>query len=89
MLSASPQEHYNFMDFMDAQVHRIEVDKWCRGEQQHSDPGDVFVMDWVYENAKSFRDDWQISLCKDCVKHRECGYYALSACDNFEKMEWN
>lgn len=68
-------------DFMEVQVHRIEIDKWCQGERQHSDPGDDFIIDWVYENAKTFRDEWTISLCKTCALQRECGYYALSACD--------
>ncbi len=68
---------------MNAQVHRIDVDKWCQGERQHSDPGNEFVMDWVYDNAKKFRDEWNISICKMCSTHRECGYYALSACENY------
>ncbi len=70
-------------DFMEAQVHRIEIDKWCQGERQESDPGDEFILDWVYDNAKDFRDDWQISLCQSCASLRDCGYYALSACENF------
>ena len=83
MLSASPQDHY---EFMKVQVHRIEIDKWCQGERQHSDPGDGFIIDWVYTNAKSFRDEWQNSLCKHCINHRECGYYALCSCDNYIQM---
>jgi len=86
MTSASPEFQKNFMD---AQVHRIEVDKWCQGELQHSDPGEDFIIDWVYTNAKLFRDEWQKSLCQTCVYHRDCGYLALSECDNYIKMEWN
>jgi len=90
MLSASPDiDVIHQIDFMEAQVRRIEVDKWCQGERQHSDPGEDFVIDWVYANAKKFRDEWQHSLCQHCIRHRECGYYALSACNNFEQMEWN
>ena len=74
---------YDEKDFMEAQIHRIEIDKWVQGEVQHSDPGEEFVLDWVYQNAKVFRDSWQISLCKDCDNLRNCGHYALSACDGF------
>lgn len=74
-------------DFMEAQIHRIEIDKWVQGERQHSDPGNRFVMDWVYENAKEFRDDWNMSVCKTCSFHRECGYYAKSECERYLEME--
>jgi len=76
---------YDEYDFMEAQVHRIEVDKWVQGERQHSDPGNDYVIDWVYNNAKWFRDCWQTSLCKDCNNLRCCGYNALSACDGFDR----
>ena len=72
-------------EFMDVQIHKIEIDKWVQGEIQDSDPGDEFVQDWVYENAKHFRDDWNISLCKDCSLHRDCGWHVLSACDQYEQ----
>ena len=74
-------------DFMDAQIHRIEIAKWVQGERQHSDPGNEFVLDWVYHNAKKFRDDWHISLCKDCDNHRDCGWHAISACDGYSERE--
>ncbi len=79
---------YDEHDFMEAQIHRIEVDKWEQGVFQHSDPGEDYVLDWVYHNAKEFRDGWQISLCKDCGNLRECGHNALSACDGFYKGEF-
>ena len=77
---------YDQKDFMEAQVHRIEIDKWVQGERQHSDPGEVFIVDWVYGNAKKFRYEWQCSCCQDCHSHRECGYNALSACDYYKRM---
>ena len=80
---------YDQKDFMEAQIHRIEIDKWVQGENQHSDPGEEFVIDWVYDNAKKFRDEWRISCCKDCANHRDCGWNAVSACDNFYERECN
>ena len=74
-------------EFMEAQVHRIEVDKWCQGEMQHSDPGEEFVLDWVYHNAKIFRDDWNNSVCQNCSRLRDCGYLVLSACSGYKEME--
>ena len=75
-------------DFLDAQIHRIEVDKWCQGERQHSDPGEDYVLDWVYQNAKQFRDDWNMSLCQTCSNQRKCGHNVLSACDQYQEMEY-
>ena len=73
-------------DFMKAQVHRIEIDKWCQGERQHSDPGEEYVMDWVYNNAKRFRNDWDGSACQTCSNHRQCGWKALYVCDLYDEM---
>ena len=73
-------------EFMKTQVHRIEIDKWCQGERQLSDPGEVYIMDWVYCNAKNFRDDWNMSVCKGCSNLRQCGYNVLSACDGYEEV---
>lgn len=44
-------------EFMKAQVHQIEVDKWLQGERQGSDPGDAFVKQWIKDNAAQFRKD--------------------------------
>ena len=74
---------YDEHEFMEVQVHKIQVDKWTQGERQLSDPGEQYIFDWIYRNAKQFRDSWQIALCKDCSYVRECGYYSLSACDKF------
>jgi hypothetical protein len=75
----------NEKEFMCVQVHRIDVDKWCQGVRQNSDPGEVYIIDWVYSNAKKFRDDWNNSICQGCSNHRDCGYLALSACENYTK----
>ena len=77
----------NEYEFMKAQVHRIDVDKWCQGVNTHCDPGEVYIIDWVYCNAKKFRDDWNNSVCKSCSNLRNCGHMALSACGGFSEME--
>jgi hypothetical protein len=74
-------------EFMKAQVHRIDVDKWCQGVNNHYDPGEVYIIDWVYSNAKKFRDDWNNCLCKNCSNLRECGHMALSVCERFLEVE--
>ena len=73
----------NEYEFMKVQVHKIDIDKWCQGVQINSDPGEKYVVDWVYSNTKKFRDDWDNSVCKNCPNHRDCGYLALSACENY------
>ena len=77
----------NQREYMEAQIHRIEVDKWCQSERQCSDPGDDFIIDWVHINAVQFREDWDQSLCKDCLRLRQCGYNVLSACCGFAKVD--
>ena len=79
---------YDEHEFMEVQIHKIQVDKWTQGERQCCDPGDTFIMDWIYCNASTFRDSWQVSLCKDCLNVRECGYYSLSACNNFHRRDF-
>lgn len=73
----------NEYDFMKVQVHKINVDKWCQGVVINSDPGDVYVTDWVCNNAQKFRDDWNNSVCQNCSNLNNCGYLTLSACDHY------
>jgi len=73
-------------EFMLVQVHKIDIDKWCQGVQINSDPGETYIVDWVYNNAKKFRYDWNCSVCQNCSNHNDCGYLALSACENYLKV---
>ena len=41
------------LEFMKAQIHRIDVDKWCEGVNKNYDPGEVYVVDWVYTDTNS------------------------------------
>ena len=69
--------------FMRAQIKKIENDKWFEGEYINRDPGDDFIVDWIYHNAKMFRYSWDISLCKSCSNCRDCGFNAVSACETY------
>lgn len=45
-------------EFMDAQIKKIEVDKWLEGERIGRDPGDEYVKKWIREEAAKFRKKW-------------------------------
>lgn len=49
-----------FKEFMAAQKDAIEVAKWLLGEKLGRDPGQEFVLQWIRENGKAFRDNWNI-----------------------------
>lgn len=71
------------LEFMKAQIHRIDVDKWCEGVDNHYDPGELYIREWVYTNAQQFRDDWNNSVCQNCSNLNNCGYLTLSACGDY------
>lgn len=55
MSGMSDEEH---KEFMDAQIKKIEVDKWLEGERIGRDPGDEYVKKWIREEAAKFRKKW-------------------------------
>lgn len=69
--------------FLQTEIKKIEIDKWIEGIKRHNDPGNEFVLDWVSANAKEFREHWDNSKCKCCLKCCECGYNVVSACDGY------
>jgi len=69
--------------FLAAERKAIEVAKWLKGVEIHSDPGNGFVYDWVESFAREFRDRWPSSKCKDCI--RDCAYECKSFCDKYER----
>lgn len=75
----------NYEKFKKIQIERIEKEKWIEGEATSSDLGDLFIMDWIYNNAKMFRDQWNNSLCKNCLNCFICGYNVISACDIYQE----
>lgn len=50
--------HEEHKEFMDAQIKKIEVDKWLEGERIGRDPGDEYVKKWIREEAAKFRKKW-------------------------------
>ena len=77
-----PQKDYIFVE-----IRRIEIDKWCQGERQCSDPGHEFVKEWVKINAENFRTAWDDSLCQNCENMFDCGHNVVSACDDYNEKE--
>lgn len=69
--------------FLQAEIRAIEIAKWRRGEEIHSDPGEGYVTKWVEQFAKEFRDRWPDSKCATCVC--ECGYECKSFCDQYRE----
>lgn len=55
MSEMTNEEH---KEFMDAQIKKIEVDKWLEGERIGRDPGEEYVKKWIREEAAKFRKKW-------------------------------
>jgi hypothetical protein len=70
--------------FMHVQKRKIEIDKWCEGAGQGSDPGREYVAAWILSHAEWFRMAWEQSLCRFCMKWSNCGYRVCRRCTTFE-----
>jgi len=70
---------------MHIQIKKIDIDKWNEGCRINKDPGKEFVISWIEKNADWFRNAWNSSQCKSCLKWRECGYLLTKDCQNFEE----
>lgn len=73
--------------FMKIQRKKIEIDKWCEGCASQYDPGNQYVFEWIFENAKWFRQSWEQSWCVSCQLSEECGYNVLKECDRYKKID--
>lgn len=49
----------NFKDFMQAQVHEIEVFKWIESEKVGRDLGQEAITGWIKTYARTFRESWE------------------------------
>ena len=56
-------------EFMDAQIKKIEVDKWLEGERIGRDPGDEYVKKWIRERAAKFRKEWSEEETHTAMKY--------------------
>jgi len=72
-----------FIKYIECQKNKIEIDKWCKGTEIKNDPGDGFIISWINDNAKWFRDAWEISDCKECSKWQKCGWKVEKGCNNY------
>jgi hypothetical protein len=64
---------------------KIEVDRFFEGIHRQHDPRDDgnYDLDWIIKNAADFSIRWRNSLCKGCLKVKECGFNLLTECNNF------
>ena len=75
-----------FQKFMEVQIHKINVDKWCEGEKIHRDPGRDYIFSWIKINGQRFRILYETSLCKTCVNWKRCGYLVLQKCNDYGEV---
>jgi hypothetical protein len=70
--------------FVNVQIKKIEIEKWCEGVRLKRDPGKQYILNWIFSNAASFRMAWEQSLCKGCQHSDQCGYLVQTQCDMYE-----
>jgi len=73
-------------EYLKAQKKKIEIDKWCEGCNLTRDPGQEYIISWIFNNAQWFRDSWEKSLCKSCHLSQQCGHNVLQSCGSFRKI---
>jgi hypothetical protein len=72
-----------YLKYKKVQIQRINRDKWFEGERIKCDPGPTYIHWWIQQFAKNFRDGWNTSLCRGCVRCDDCGYEVKSMCDGY------
>jgi hypothetical protein len=73
-----------FKKFIDAETQAIEVAKWIEGEKIQRDPGKSFVVQWIQQYAKDFKEMWDKSCCKSCKN--KCKHNNTTDCNSFEQL---
>lgn len=79
-------EERRFKNFLNAEQKFIEESKYFKGVHLNKDPGNEYIMECVDKKAKTFRDMWNLSICKDCCKAGECGNNLRIDCNNFKEL---
>ena len=77
----------SFNKFIHAEQIRIDEAKWYEGEKIHNDPGDIYIFNWIQQNAVWFRELWDKSNCKICKNWKRCGHEVKLECNKFEKED--
>jgi len=68
---------------LEAQIHRMDFDKWLEGEKTHTDPGDPFRLQWISEHGEEFHKLFSKSDCMTCTKYNYCGGSCCMNCENY------
>ena len=74
---------YLFCKFLKSEMKKIDEDKWYEGERIFRDPGQEYIVNWINQNAKSWRSEWDNSACQHCASWKECGHKLKKACERF------
>ena len=69
--------------YLSAQRKKIEVDKWCEGCRIEHDPGQDYILEWIFKNAAWFRGAWETSLCQSCKLSSKCGFRVRKECNEY------
>ena len=70
--------------YLRAQWKKIEIDKWCEGYNLNRDPGQEYILQWIFQNGTWFRQAWENSLCKSCAFPQECGHELQQECNKYK-----
>ena len=69
--------------FMQVQRRKIEIDKWLEGCRIGRDPGSEYVLNWIQNNGREFRQIWGQSLCANCDSVENCGHELRQKCTEY------
>lgn len=72
--------------YMQVQVRKIEIEKYCAGIGMQCDPGSEFIMEWILLYAKGFRFLWDQSQCRRCANWAQCGHQVQHSCPAFRRL---
>jgi hypothetical protein len=67
------------------QLDYINMAKYYRGLEIKSDPGEMFIKEWIVNSAHDFRIRFNKSLCKECLNYYDCGHTLKDKCDKFKE----
>ena len=75
-----------FKNFMKAERKYINDAKYFEGINTKKDPGEMYIIAWIRQNAEEFRIKWDISKCKECNCAGQCGDKLKIQCDKFNEL---
>lgn len=70
----------NFIEYMHCQVEKINDEKL-----KFNRFDDDFVIEWIQFNSSIFREEWDNSLCKNCMTNNSCGKEVKKECTCFKE----